>query len=81
MKAFMLTTVDNPFDPFDDWENWIRFDRSHCYGCDCLLARIAKTSSSFSDEENEHEIELAIDEIIKNDLTFKFKKFEKNVEE
>ena len=32
------------------------------------LARFAKTSDSLSDEENNEEIERAIDEIVKNDF-------------
>ena len=64
MKIFALTTKDNPFDPFDDFANWLSFDHMKGYNTSEYLARIAVTSDELSDEENEKEIEAAIDEII-----------------
>ena len=68
-----LTTFDNPYDPFERFSDWFLFDVGKGYNTCSYLARIAKTSEQFSDEENEQEIERAIDEIIKkefsNDLT------------
>jgi len=65
MKIFALTTKDNPFNPFDDFANWLAFDHRKGYNTSEYLARIAVTSDELSDEENEKEIEAAIDEIIK----------------
>lgn len=59
-----ITTVDNPFNPITDFEHWYLYDMEKGYNSSAYLARIAKTSSSLSDEENEKEIERAIDEII-----------------
>lgn len=65
---FMLTTIDNPFNPFKDFESWFLFDNEKGYNSCDYLARIAKTSDSLSDEENDEEIERAIDEIVKHDF-------------
>lgn len=64
MAACAITTVDNPFDPFSQFDEWFRFDTDKGYNSCSYLARIAHTSDSLTDEENEAEIERAIDEII-----------------
>ena len=61
----MLTTFDNPFDPFEQFTSWFLFDVEKGYNTCSYLARIAKTSDQFSEQENNDEIERAIDEIIK----------------
>lgn len=81
MTACALTTIDNPFDPFDQFNEWYRFDTDQGYYSCAYLDRIARTSDQLSDEENNREIERAIDEIIKLDLTKKYKKVKKKVEE
>lgn len=67
MTSHMLTTVDNPFNPFEKFDDWFQFDVSKGYNTCSYLARIAKTSNEFSDEENDAEIEAAIDEIVAMD--------------
>lgn len=71
---FALTTVDNPYDPFVQYRDWLIFDEAAGYCSNQYLARIAKVSSSLSENENNEEIEKAIDEIIKLDFTKKYKK-------
>ena len=73
-KQVMLTTIDNPFDPFEQFDSWFLFDVEKGYNSCDYLGRIAKTSEQLSDEENNEEIERAIDEIIKYDFTNMFKK-------
>ena len=68
MSKCALTTFDNPFNPITDFDKWFMFDVSKGYNSCGYLGRIAKTSNALSDEENEAEIERAIDEIIKYDL-------------
>lgn len=80
MQAFALTTVDNPFDPFEQFEEWYNFDTNKGYNSCSYLDRIARTSNQLSDEENNREIERAIDEIIKLDFTHKYKKVKKEME-
>lgn len=73
-KQIALTTVDNPFDPFDDFISWFRFDEEKGYHSCAYLGRIARTSDSLSEEENNEEIERAIDEIIRFDFMNLYKK-------
>lgn len=73
-KQVMLTTIDNPFDPFEQFDSWFLFDVEKGYNSCSYLGRIAKTSEQLSDDENNEEIERAIDEIIKYDFTNTFKK-------
>ena len=70
----LLTTVDNPFDPIEQFTSWFMFDIEKGYNSCSYLSRIARTSDELSDEENNTEIERAIDEIIKYDLNDIYKK-------
>lgn len=76
-KTCMLTTVDNPFDPFEQFTSWFLFDTEKGYNSCSYLARIARTSDQFTEEENDKEVERAIDEIIKNDFMNIYKKVTK----
>ena len=64
----MLTTVDNPFDPFEQFTSWFMFDEEKGYHTCSYLGRIARTSDQLSEEENELENEIAIDEFLKYDF-------------
>jgi len=70
----MLTTFDNPYNPFEQFTSWFLFDVEKGYNTCAYLARIARTSDQLSEEENELEIERAIDEIIKYDFRNIYKK-------
>ena len=72
--AYRLTTFDNPFDPFEQFTSWFLYDEEKGYHTCAYLGRIARTSDALTDEENELEIERAIDEIIKYDFRNVYKK-------
>lgn len=74
-----LTTFDNPFDPFEEFTSWFMFDIEKGYDSCSYLGRIAHTSDQLSEEENNQEIERAIDEIIKYDFRNIYKKVKKEV--
>ena len=74
-----LTTVDNPYNPFEQFTSWFLFDEEKGYHSSAYLGRIARTSDQLSDEENNQEIERAIDEIIKYDFTNTYRKVKENV--
>ena len=76
----MLTTFDNPYDPFEDFTSWLLFDNEKGYNTCNYLARIAKTSDELSDQENNKEIERAIDEIIYYDPFNMYKKVKRNAQ-
>ena len=69
-----LTTVDNPYDPFTQFRKWFLFDVEKGYNSCAYLGRIARTSEEFTDEENNLEIERAIDEIIRYDFMNVYRK-------
>ena len=73
----MLTTIDNPFDPFEQFHSWLLFYVEKGYNTCAYLGRIARTSEQMSDEENDIEVERAIDEIIKYDFLNIYKKVKK----
>ena len=74
MREVALTTVDNPFNPFEQFTSWFMFDVEKGYNSCGYLSRIARTSDQLSEEENNEEIERAIDEIIKYDFRNIYKK-------
>lgn len=76
-RQCMLTTFDNPYDPFEDFDSWFLFDTEKGYNSCAYLGRIAKTADALSDEENNQEIERAIDEIIEYDFMNIYKKVTK----
>ena len=78
MSQCMLTTFDNPYDPFEQFDSWFLFDVEKGYNSCAYLARIARTSDGLSDEENDQEIERAIDEIIKYDFMNVYRKVKRN---
>lgn len=69
-----ITTIDNPYNPFNDFTSWFMFDIQKGYNTCGYLARISRTSDELTDEENDTEVEKAIDEIVKNDIFNIYKK-------
>lgn len=65
----MLSTSDNPYDPFTQWDEWYAYDESKGYHTCSYLARVTRMTSDLGDAEEERAIDLAIDEILKLNLT------------
>lgn len=66
-RAVMLTTKDNPYDPSVDFDKWLYMDMQLGYNTCGYLARVAHTSSLFSEKLNNQLTEQAIDDIIRYD--------------
>ena len=67
MGKYMLTTFDNPYNPFTDFENWFLFDASKGYNTCGMLARIADTIDSSSDEAKDELVDIAMDDLVSAD--------------
>jgi hypothetical protein len=67
-KQSMLTTSDNPWNPFTHWDEWYAFDLAHGYDTCGLVARVVKSSTELSDEDQDEAIDLAFSEILTENL-------------
>lgn len=65
MNDTFLTTTDNPYNPFTQFDQWYTYDYDNGYMTCALVAKLAKTNDSLSDELNDEIIEDAYEEIIK----------------
>ena len=72
--ASMLTTVDNPYDPFDSFREWHAWDEANGYFTNSFLARIVNNSLELSEADQELAIELAIDEIVMENVNGMYRK-------
>lgn len=70
----MLTTTDNPFDPFTHFDDWRAYDEDKGYYTCAYLARITISSDELSLVDEQVAIELAIDEIVKENILGIYKK-------
>jgi len=68
-RRALLSTVDNPHSPFDAWDSWLAYDMACGYNTSGLLARIAVTSEEISDSDYDLAVELAIDEIVRENVS------------
>ena len=74
MSDSMLTTVDNPYDPFTQYEEWLAYDMRMGYNTINYLGRMVISSPDISYDDQEMAIELAIDEIVKENVRGIYKK-------
>jgi hypothetical protein len=80
MKRSMLTTVDNPFDPFENFKEWFAYDVAAGYNTSSLLARLTFTSNELSEVDQNIANELAIDEIVEENISGLYRKVSKEVD-
>lgn len=66
---YALTTVDNPHNPFENFVLWWDCDMLNGHRTSSKLANEAMTSPELSDEENDAEMQRAMDKIIAEDPT------------
>ena len=69
MAMHMLTTVDNPYDPFEEFDDWYAFDTRTGHHSLALLGRIVASSHALSQADQDLAIELAIDEIARENVS------------
>ncbi len=74
MLKSMLTTTDNPYDPFDNYDEWWAYDFRVGHHTPGYLARIAVVSDELSEADQSRAIELAIDEIVSENINGLYKK-------
>lgn len=75
-KIVMLTTVDNPHSPYDDFAAWYSYDLSSGYNTSSFLARIIHDSDQLSEIDHDRAVELAIEEIIQENVSGIYRKIE-----
>lgn len=73
-RRVALTTLDNPYNPIKDFQNWKNFDDSMGYYTSELLSRVVVTSSELPDSLLDADIEQAVDEIVKYNISGIYKK-------
>lgn len=73
-EQVMLTTVDNPYNPFIHYDDWYAFDEAQGYHTCAFLARITKTSEELSETDQDLANELAIEEIVKENVLGLYRK-------
>lgn len=78
MDEHMLTTVDNPYDPFTQYDEWYMWDLRAGYHSTEVLGRIVVTSDELSEPDQSLAIELAIDEICRENVNGMFTKVKAN---
>jgi hypothetical protein len=80
-RKCMLTTVDNPHSPFDEFAAWYAFDVSSGYHSSSFLAHILVDSDQLSDENLDYAIELAIDEVVRENVSGVYRKVVRETDE
>lgn len=75
----MLTTIDNPFDPFEQFDAWYAYDFNEGHHTPSYLARVVVTSDDLSEADQNLAIELAIDEIVFENVNGLYKKVTREI--
>lgn len=77
----MLTTTDNPYDPFASFDEWYVYDTAKGYCTLAFLARMTRSSDELPLLDQLQAIEIAIDEIVEENITGLYKKISTDIEE
>ena len=79
MEEYRITTIDNPHSPFDEFKPWLAFDTAHGYNTTELLAKISFSSEELSEADQIYRNNVAVDEILEEDITGMYMKVVRNV--
>ena len=66
-KEVTATTIDNPFNPFNDFDSWFMFDVEKGYYTSSKLGRLTHLTDDMSQQEENKEVERAVDRLIEID--------------
>lgn len=64
----MLSTIDNPWNPYTNWDEWFAYDTAAGYHSCSFLARVCNFSDEVSEADQDRAIQLAIDEIVRENV-------------
>ncbi len=67
MRKVSITTHDNPYDPIKDFDHWYQFDTEQGYYTSSSLARLTHLTEDMTEQEENDEVERAIDRLIEID--------------
>jgi hypothetical protein len=65
----MLSTSDNPHNPWTEFDRWRTWDEQSGYHTLSYLARITRTSNELSELDESQAIDIAIQEILDENIT------------
>lgn len=68
MRRVYLTTIDNPYSPHTQFKEWYAYDIQAGHHSCSRLAKVARTSDSLSEVQNQQAIERAVDELVSLNL-------------
>lgn len=78
VEVWFVTTIDNPYDYFTQFDDWYAFDTEKGYNTCSYVARISRASNNMSDRDKAQAINDAVDEIVRLNITGKYKKVRSN---
>lgn len=68
LAEHMLSTTDNPYSPFTEFDQWFAYDSQVGHHTLAYLARITRSSDELSELDQSQAIDMAMDEIIAEDV-------------
>lgn len=69
MASSLLSTEDNPYNPFTEFDQWNAWDEQSGYYTLAYLARVIITSDELSELDQSQAYDLAIEEILTENIT------------
>ncbi len=77
MAVCWVTTLDNPWNYWTQFDEWNAFDQEMGYNTNAYVARVCLASNEMSDKEYEDEVERAVDDIVRLNITGNYRKIVK----